>query len=62
MVFVIHKADFERTLDNEIHNCETPSLNALAVYCIVTSHIHNITMAGRAYPAVPCKVVFELRE
>ena len=37
-------------------------LNALAIYLIVAWRIHNITMAGRAYPAVPCEVVFEPQE
>jgi hypothetical protein len=34
-------------------------LNALAIYLIVAWRIHNITMAGRAYPAMSCEVVFE---
>jgi hypothetical protein len=37
-------------------------LNALAIYVIVAWRIHNITMAGRAYPAVSCEVVFAPRE
>jgi Transposase Tn5 dimerisation domain/Transposase DNA-binding len=37
-------------------------LNALAIYLIVAWRIHNITMAGRAYPAMSCEVVFEPRE
>jgi hypothetical protein len=37
-------------------------LNALAIYLIVAWRIHNITMAGRAYPAVSCEVVFEPQE
>src|SRR5215475_1306421 len=37
-------------------------LNALAIYLIVAWRIHNITMAGRAYPEVSCEVVFEPRE
>ena len=37
-------------------------LNALAIYFIVAWRIHNITMAGRAYPAVSCEVVFEPQE
>jgi Transposase DNA-binding/Transposase DDE domain len=37
-------------------------LNALALYMIVAWRIHNITMAGRAYPAMSCEVVFEPRE
>jgi transposase Tn5 family protein len=37
-------------------------LNALALYMIVAWRIHNITMAGRAYPAISCEVVFEPRE
>jgi hypothetical protein len=37
-------------------------LNAMALYLIVAWRIHNITMAGRAYPDAPCDVVFEPRE
>jgi len=37
-------------------------LNALAIYLIVAWRIHNITMAGRAYPEVSCEVVFEPQE
>jgi Transposase Tn5 dimerisation domain len=37
-------------------------LNALAIYVIVAWRIHNITMAGRAYPEVSCEVVFEPQE
>jgi hypothetical protein len=37
-------------------------LNAIALYLIVAWRIHNITMAGRAYPDAPCAVVFEPRE
>jgi hypothetical protein len=37
-------------------------LNAIAIYLIVAWRIHSITMAGRAYPNVPCEVVFEPRE
>jgi hypothetical protein len=37
-------------------------LNALAMYAIVAWRIHNITMAGRAYPEVSCEVVFEPQE
>jgi Transposase DNA-binding/Transposase Tn5 dimerisation domain len=37
-------------------------LHALAIYVIVAWRIHNITMAGRAYPAVSCEVVFEPQE
>jgi Transposase DNA-binding/Transposase Tn5 dimerisation domain len=37
-------------------------LNAIALYLIVAWRIHNITMAGRAYPEVPCDVVFEPQE
>ena len=36
-------------------------LNALALYVIVAWRIHNITMAGRAYPEVSCEIVFEPR-
>jgi len=37
-------------------------LNALAIDLIVAWRIHNITMAGRAYPEVSCKVGFEPQE
>jgi hypothetical protein len=37
-------------------------LNAIALYLIVAWRIHSITMVGRAYPDVPCEVVFEPRE
>lgn len=37
-------------------------LHAIVLYLIVAWRIHRITMAGRAYPAVPCDVVFEPRE
>jgi hypothetical protein len=37
-------------------------LNALAIYFIVAWRLHNITMVGRAYPAMSCAVVFEPRE
>ena len=37
-------------------------LHALAIYVIVAWRIHAITMAGRAYPAMSCEVVFEPRE
>jgi hypothetical protein len=37
-------------------------LNALAMYMIVAWRIHNITMAGRAYPEASCEVVFEPQE
>jgi len=37
-------------------------LNALAMYMIVAWRIHTITMAGRAYPAASCEVVFEPQE
>jgi Transposase Tn5 dimerisation domain len=37
-------------------------LNAMALYLIVAWRIHSITMVGRAYPAVPCEVVFAPRE
>jgi hypothetical protein len=37
-------------------------LHALARYVIVAWRIPNITMAGRAYPAVSCEVVFEPQE
>jgi hypothetical protein len=37
-------------------------LNALAIYVTGAWCIHNITMAGRAYPEVPCEVVFEPQE
>jgi hypothetical protein len=37
-------------------------LNALAIYFIVAWRLHNIKMAGRAYPAMSCAVVFEPRE
>jgi Transposase DNA-binding/Transposase Tn5 dimerisation domain len=37
-------------------------LNALASYVIVAWRLHNITMAGRAYPEVSCEVVFEPQE
>lgn len=37
-------------------------LNALAMYVIVAGRIHNITMAGRAYPAVSCEIVLAPRE
>jgi hypothetical protein len=37
-------------------------LNAMALYRIAAWGIHNITMAGRAYPDAPCDVVFEPRE
>ena len=37
-------------------------LNALAIYLIMAWRIHNITMAGRAYPEVSCEVVFEPQE
>jgi Transposase Tn5 dimerisation domain len=37
-------------------------LNAIALYLIVAWRIHNITMAGRAYPDAPCDMVFEPRE
>jgi Transposase DNA-binding/Transposase Tn5 dimerisation domain len=37
-------------------------LNAMALYLIVAWRIHNITMAGRAYPEVTCEVLFEPRE
>ena len=37
-------------------------LNALAIYLIVAWRIHNITMAGRAYPEVSCEVVFAPQE
>jgi hypothetical protein len=36
-------------------------LNALAIDVIVAWRIHTITMAGRAYPAMSCEVVFEPR-
>jgi hypothetical protein len=36
-------------------------LNALAIDVIAAWRIHNITMAGRAYPEVSCEVVFEPR-
>jgi choline dehydrogenase-like flavoprotein len=35
MVFVIHEADFERPLDNEIQNCETPSTQHATVAALV---------------------------
>jgi hypothetical protein len=37
-------------------------LNALAIYLIVAWRLHHSTMAGRAYPAMSCEVVFEPRE
>jgi Transposase Tn5 dimerisation domain len=37
-------------------------LNALAMYWIVAWRIHTLTMAGRAYPAVSCEVVFASQE
>jgi hypothetical protein len=37
-------------------------LNAMTLYLIVAWRIHNITMAGGAYPDAPCDVVFEPRE
>jgi hypothetical protein len=37
-------------------------LNAVAIYLLVAWRIHNITMAGRAYPEVSCAVVFEPQE
>jgi hypothetical protein len=37
-------------------------LNALAIYMIVAWRIHDITMAGRAYPEVSCEIVFEPHE
>jgi hypothetical protein len=37
-------------------------LNAMALYLLVAWRIHNITMAGRAYPDAPCTVVFAPRE
>jgi hypothetical protein len=37
-------------------------LNAMALYLIVAWRIHSSTMAGRAYPDVPCDVMFEPRE
>lgn len=37
-------------------------LNAIALYLMVAWRIHRITMAGRAYPHVPCEVAFEPRE
>ena len=37
-------------------------LNALAIYVIVAWRIHNITMAGRAYPEVSCEVVLAPQE
>jgi hypothetical protein len=36
-------------------------LNAMALDRIVAWRIHQITVAGRAYPDVPCDVVFEPR-
>ncbi len=41
---------------------EARLLNALAMYMIVAWRIHNITMAGRAYPDASCEVVFAPRE
>jgi Transposase Tn5 dimerisation domain len=37
-------------------------LHALAIDVIVAWHIHNITMASRAYPEVSCEVICEPRE
>jgi hypothetical protein len=37
-------------------------LNALAIYVIVAWRLHNITMAGRAYPEVSCEIGFEPQE
>jgi transposase Tn5 family protein len=37
-------------------------LNALAIYLIVAWRIHNITMAGRAYPDVSCEGVLAPQE
>jgi hypothetical protein len=37
-------------------------VNAWAIYLIVAWRIHNITMAGRAYPEVSCEVVLAPRE
>jgi len=37
-------------------------LNALAMYVIIAWRIHNITMAGRAYPEVSCEIVLAPRE
>jgi hypothetical protein len=37
-------------------------LSAIALYLIVAWRIHSITMVGRAYPDVPCEVMFEPRE
>jgi hypothetical protein len=37
-------------------------LNAMAFYLMVAWRIHSMTMAGRAYPDVPCEVVFEPQE
>jgi transposase Tn5 family protein/transposase-like protein len=37
-------------------------LNALAIYLVIAWRIHTITMMGRAYPGVPCDIVFEPRE
>jgi hypothetical protein len=37
-------------------------LNAIARSLIVAWRIHNMTMAGRAYPNAPCDVVFEPRQ
>ena len=34
----------------------------MALYLMVAWRIHNITVAGRAYPDAPCDVVFEPRE
>jgi Transposase Tn5 dimerisation domain len=34
----------------------------MALYLMVAWRIHNITLAGRAYPDAPCDVVFEPRE
>jgi Transposase Tn5 dimerisation domain len=37
-------------------------LNAMALSLMVAWRLHNITIAGRAYPEVPCEVVFEPQE
>jgi hypothetical protein len=37
-------------------------LHALAISLIVAWRLHNIAMAGRAYPEVSCAAVFEPQE